>query len=333
MFVLYNKTMIILFKSYKIRKVFIFIFLFIFLSFYLINENLNELKTNEQFIENNFKTHLIYSNKTWFPFRIVPNIVHYILFDECVIDFGHFVSILSVLKNQNPDSIYIHCHCHQLSGHYYQRAVTLANSLKKKTKIKVKFGHKLNKTLAHHRSSDIIKIQVLKKFGGIYLDRDVYVVQPLHKFLRHNMTVQWDDTEILSYHLMISSKNSLFLTLWLNSILDHRPDLSHYSWKGLQKKKILPKRPKLLFRVKKFGADPSVVCPLVYTQYYNKWNKDFFAIRLNIRGNQVMDECFKATRPLVTSFNEKVILDLKTTFGEMTRNAFDFEKNVIMFSN
>src|ERR1700761_2965283 len=46
-------------------------------------------------------------NETGFPFYVVPNIVHYILFDIKDIGFGHFVSLLSVMKNQKPDLIYI----------------------------------------------------------------------------------------------------------------------------------------------------------------------------------------------------------------------------------
>ena len=294
-------------------------------------QRLNEIKSKEKIIENNFKS---VKNKT--RVHIVPNIVHYILFDDCLIDFGHFVSILSVLQNQKPEVIYFHCNCRQLSGDYYQRAVSLSNITKtniivqpiEKTKI---HGHKSNKTLSNQRVFDIIKIQVLKRFGGIYLDRDVYVVRSLNVCRKNNTTVQWDDTKSLRTHLIISGKDSQFLNVLLNSYLDYRPDISHYSWREVQEKRILPKYPKLVHRVKKFGADLSVVCPLVYTQYNKKWKKDFFAIRLNIRGNQLMDGCFNGTPPLVTRFDEKVVTELDTTFGEMNRNVFDFERNVIIF--
>ena len=53
-------------------------------------------------------------NETGLPFDVVPNIVHYILFTIHEIEFSHFISMLSVLKNQRPELIYIHCDCHQL---------------------------------------------------------------------------------------------------------------------------------------------------------------------------------------------------------------------------
>src|SRR5689334_209831 len=36
------------------------------------------------------------------PFDVVPNTVHYVLFTVHEIQFSHFVSLLSVLKNQRP---------------------------------------------------------------------------------------------------------------------------------------------------------------------------------------------------------------------------------------
>ena len=69
-------------------------------------------------------------NETGFPFNIVPNIIHYILFSVKEIKFQHFLSIISVLKNQRPDQIYIHCDCNELSGDYYRRVLRVANKTK-----------------------------------------------------------------------------------------------------------------------------------------------------------------------------------------------------------
>ena len=68
-------------------------------------------------------------NETGYPLNIVPNIVHYVLFDVTEITFAHFISILSALKNQRPDLIYIHCNCRRLIGRYYRRALEVANKL------------------------------------------------------------------------------------------------------------------------------------------------------------------------------------------------------------
>ena len=70
-----------------------------------------------------------YDNITGYPDKIVPNIVHYVLFTIHRIEFAHFLSIVSVLRNQRPDIIYIHCDCRELEGEYIKRAVSIANRI------------------------------------------------------------------------------------------------------------------------------------------------------------------------------------------------------------
>lgn len=57
---------------------------------------------------------------------VVLNIVHYIIFGDHKISFIHFISLLSVLKNQKPNVIYIHCDCLLLYGDYWPRVVRLS---------------------------------------------------------------------------------------------------------------------------------------------------------------------------------------------------------------
>ena len=106
-----------------------------------------------------------------FVYNVVPNIVHYMLFTVHKIEFGHFISMLSVLKNQRPEKIYIHCDCNQLSGDYYQRVLRVANktntpivirTIERPTQI---FGKKLSKGNYNWHASDIARIRILQEFG------------------------------------------------------------------------------------------------------------------------------------------------------------------------
>ena len=89
-------------------------------------------------------------NEFGLDYDIVPNIVHYVLFGVQEVDFVLFLSVLSVLKNQRPDVVYIHCDCTQLSGPFYERFMKVAD--KTKTRITVRmierpteiFGQKLS---------------------------------------------------------------------------------------------------------------------------------------------------------------------------------------------
>ena len=291
----------------KIKKVNLCLMIFLFTVFILFKSilfkesakcnldlnKINENQINEYLISKleNFSFNL---NETGFGFNIVPNIVHYVLFTVHEVEFGHFISLLSVLKNQKPEKVYIHCDCSQLSGDYYQRVLRVANktnipiivrTIERSTQI---FGKNLSKSFHNWHLSDITRNRVLQEFGGIYLDRDVYVVKSLDKFLKYEMTLNWDEGQYLATQTLIAHKNARFLKLWLDSYHDYRPDLWYYNAGQLPTTKYLQKDPSLVHRLKGgFGADAPKVCPLIFRIYYPNWRKDFYAIHLVIRGNEI----------------------------------------------
>ena len=140
---------------------------------------------------------------------LVPNYVHYVLFSKHEIEFSHFICMLSVLKNQRPDRIYIHCDCNQIEGQNYQRLAIIANITN--TPIIVRpvvmptqvFGQPLSTEYGLWHASDIMRLQVLREFGGIYLDRDVYVIHPLNEFFKYDMTLDFDKPNILGNQVLI----------------------------------------------------------------------------------------------------------------------------------
>ena len=97
-------------------------------------------------------------NETGLPFDVVPNIVHYILFRVHEIEFAHFVSMLSVLKNQRPELIYIHCDCHQLNGDNYKRVLRIASETN--TSIIVRYIERPNEILGYNLTEKWVSTRV-----------------------------------------------------------------------------------------------------------------------------------------------------------------------------
>ena len=121
---------------------------------------------------------------------IVPNIIHYILLKQHFISFAHFISIKSVIRNHKPDQIIIHCDCDKIEGDYWER-IKLERIHIKIRRIEIPdeiFGHKLSSSYKLWHASDILRNKILREFGGIYLDRDVYVVNSLNQFRSYEMT-------------------------------------------------------------------------------------------------------------------------------------------------
>ena len=134
---------------------------------------------SNNYFNKNFEELIFGDNITGYPSEIVPNIVHYVLFDVPKISFVHYISILSVLKNQKPDIIHFHCNCEHISGEYFGKV--LEKSVLTKTVIKIRktekiykiFDRILSKKDRNWHSSDITRIRALREFGGIYLDNDM----------------------------------------------------------------------------------------------------------------------------------------------------------------
>ena len=127
---------------------------------------------------------------------LIPNIIHFVrLVDEPSKDstlhftFRLFVAIYSAHYYMQPETIYIHTNVPEhlilpSNTNFYGRAIN------KLPNIKYNYHYAPNQTTTGitidnlpHRS-DFVRTDVLEKFGGIYLDDDVYLLRELHT-LRH----------------------------------------------------------------------------------------------------------------------------------------------------
>ena len=132
---------------------------------------------------------------------IVPDIVHYILLENPYLEFVTLLSIMSTIKHHQPKQLLIHTDCKVLRGQYWDKVVEL-NITQSNTMIKVNrikrpkyiFGKKLSSV---YHASDIARIDVLERFGGIYLDNDVYVIKSLHHFRKFEFVIGWPEDQFL----------------------------------------------------------------------------------------------------------------------------------------
>lgn len=314
---------------------------FIYIDILKIHRYIHKIIESNLGKNNNFTNidNIIFNdNITRYPIDIVPNIVHYVLFTIHEIEFVHFISILSVIKNQRPKQLYIHCDCHHLTGSYYERVVSIANKTKtdfiirkieKPTQI---FGKKLNKGWMNFHASDITRIKVLSEFGGIYLDRDSYVVKSLNIFFRYEMTIDFEKSNrVLGNQVLIAHKNARFLKLWLNSYHEYNSRKWYYNGGQLPVQSILNKKPGLIHRAHgQFGVDGKVVCPQLYLGYYPNWRQKYYAIHLFMRNNMITYWGYiKKSKTAVRIFDEQNIKYLTNTFTEMARDVFEFENKTL----
>ena len=73
----------------------------------------------------------------------------------------------------------------------------------------------------HYTShSNVDRVKVLMEYGGIYLDLDVLVTQPLDDLCRYPCTLGREQETKVCCSAIVCAKQSPFLLLWINAYLD-----------------------------------------------------------------------------------------------------------------
>jgi hypothetical protein len=172
----------------------------------------------------------------------------------------------------------------------------------------------------------------LIEFGGIYLDQDVYVVKSLDLYRKYEMTLGLYDDGI-SNNILIGHKNARFLKIYLDSY--HEYDSTQWWYNsGEVPTKLIRENPDLVHGVKEFSQNGPHTCQLLYIDYDLKWQKDFRAIHLYMRGNKVtlpnwcLGSFNKNKKYDHFEFNDDNVKNLNTTIGEMCRLVLEFENSI-----
>lgn len=279
-------------------------------------------------------------NITGWPIDIVPNVVHYVLFQDHRISFAHMLSIFSVLRNQKPQLIYIHCDCHEIiPDDNWNRILKFINQtnqvklmirpIERPTEI---YGIEIDPNLRNWHGSDITRYRTISEFGGIFLDNDIYVCQSLNEFRKFEFTLNWDENQFLGCQVLIGNKNARFLKFVLETYKLYDTSKWYYNAGELPTTAILYKYPHLIHRIKvKFGVDAPAVCPFFYKQYHHDWMQQFYTFHMVMRGNEISwkDWCLGPDKPKHMKFDDKIIKTLNNTFGEMARWALFGQKEII----
>jgi hypothetical protein len=109
----------------------------------------------------------------------IPNIIHFIF--GLKKDFGgkpfslvHFLAIQSAIEVNTPDRVYFH-YQYEPAGSWWEKIKPLLTLNKVSTPESI-FGHPL-----HHfaHKADVLRLEVLLRHGGVYMDLDTISVRPL----------------------------------------------------------------------------------------------------------------------------------------------------------
>lgn len=148
---------------------------------------------------------------------MIPKIVHFIFglrpdFGNKEFSYIHYLSVITAAKNIKPEKIIFH-YQYKPSGFWWERTkkfVTL-NEVEAPDHI---FGNKLN---AFQHKADVLRLQILKNMGGIYLDMDIVVLNSFDDLLQHKNVMGIEPSQGLCNAVILCETNSLFIDTWYNS--------------------------------------------------------------------------------------------------------------------
>lgn len=153
-----------------------------------------------------FETFENFDNSHPYKKQVIPNIVHYILFDQYQLNFASYLSLSSTLKVQKPEKVYVHSNLKYLNGTFWERIQKLANYTKTEMTINYMaqpthvYGQPLSSTF---HATDVARIIVLQRWGGIYLDSDVLILRNLEPFRYYEMVVGWPENKYMGTQVLL----------------------------------------------------------------------------------------------------------------------------------
>lgn len=163
---------------------------------------------------------------------VVPNLVHYIRFNKTTFTFVDYICLRSAYIQQRPDRIYLHTNVDEsnFTGLYWQRIEAEPDFYRRIVLQPIElpseiFGQPLSDGWRLYHGSDIARIRTMMKYGGIYLDNDVYVVHNLDKYRKYEIAMGWDEGQFLGSQVIIAHRNARFLPLWLDTYRQYHADL------------------------------------------------------------------------------------------------------------
>ena len=152
----------------------------------------------------------------------VRNIIHCIygfLVQEKPFEYYKYIAIMSAKNVNKPDKIYFH-YKYEPYGEYWDKVKHLLEM--KKVEPPQQYMNIFIKHYAHQ--ADILRLQILYQYGGVYLDIDTICLKPFHDLFKFNITLGYQSTHGLCNAVIISKPKNIFIKDWLNNYKTFRSE-------------------------------------------------------------------------------------------------------------
>ncbi|KAK3916142.1 hypothetical protein KUF71_025435 [Frankliniella fusca] len=259
---------------------------------------------------------------------VVPNLVHFLRIGQPEFSFMDYVCVLAAWQRQQPDWLMFHTDLFDFRGEYWERlkatpGLREALQLVPATELTHVFDQPLDPAYARWHGGDVARIHIMRKYGGIFLDNDAYLLQSLDELRRYEMSLGWPMGEFLGTQVLVAHRDARFLTAWLESYRDAYVGTLWYYNAGQRPTQVaLHARPELVHREPvRLGVDMDVIEGLYLRREYDAWmSRDMLAVHLFSRhtGIVILDGWRRGLSYPVT-FTEENICDYNVTVLQLAQ--------------
>ncbi|XP_065283790.1 uncharacterized protein [Dermacentor albipictus] len=251
---------------------------------------------------------------TGYSYDVVPDILHLVRYNQAELSFPDAVFYRAMYLNHRPQKIMVHCSPCGFTGPYARLVEGIPFSYVPTVFPKDIFGTPINPEWGHH-STDIVRMRVLMRYGGIYLDADVFVVQSLRRFLRYEATVGCVEDGTFGNMIMIAHNNSRVMRLFMDTYREFNASLWDYNSADVPTTELVYKRPHLFHRM--YHGLETYMLPDIYLPHFIPYWRNAYAMHTLINHRHHVKE-----DPLYgQELNETTIRDYDTALGQMVRSV------------
>ncbi|XP_062611394.1 uncharacterized protein LOC134273219 isoform X2 [Saccostrea cucullata] len=153
--------------------------------------------------------------------EVVPNIIHYIWFGIQHFELIHFVSFYSAYQKQKPCLILLFTDFLPFGDLWNLLLTVIPNIIHIRISVPTHIAGKHISWVQH--KSDIVRLHILKEYGGIYCDTDQIILRSLNVFRNDECTMGNAHDGSLGSALILAAKNSRFINKWIESYITYDP--------------------------------------------------------------------------------------------------------------
>ena len=152
----------------------------------------------------------------------IPNIIHFCFglekdFGNIPFSFVHYLAIRLAYEINKPDAIFLF-YKYEPKGKWWEESKRFLTLIKVEPPNSI-FGN----PLCHYaHKADVVRLEILLKYGGIYLDLDVLCLKPFSPLLNYDFLMGMQGKRGLCNAVILSVPNSEFLKIWYEAYVSFR---------------------------------------------------------------------------------------------------------------